>query len=213
MIMEYLTERQVEILECLRVKSTSSGKEPALPAPRQRGRVHFAGPNSGRDADTIRHRCGSFRPGGRRNSDAAARTYPLVQFWTGYATAAVRMRVMSVVFSSLHQGVVVSRNPDGSYSWSGQYNGAAIKSAVPIDDGKHCILLLDPDASKRSAYENLLCIDRKGSPVWTAKLPTSPDVFLEVTLTPEGLFAKTWSGLKVLLDQHTGAELKRIFVK
>jgi hypothetical protein len=120
---------------------------------------------------------------------------------------------MSVVFSSLHQGVVVSRNPDGSYSWSGQYNGAAIKSAVPIDDGKHCILLLDPDASKRSAYENLLCIDRKGSPVWTAKLPTSPDVFLEVTLTPEGLFAKTWSGLKVLLDQHTGAELKRIFVK
>jgi len=64
MIMEYLTERQVEILECLRVKSTSSGEEPALPAPRQRGRVHFAGPNSGRDADTIRHAAGAFGQAG-----------------------------------------------------------------------------------------------------------------------------------------------------
>lgn len=120
---------------------------------------------------------------------------------------------MSVVFSSLHQGVVVSHNLDGSYSWSGQYDGATIKRAVPSDDGKHCVLLLDPDASKRSAFENLLCIDRKGSPVWTAKLPTSPDVFLDVASTPEGLLAKTWSGLNILLDQHTGAELKRIFVK
>lgn len=120
---------------------------------------------------------------------------------------------MSVIFSSLHQGVVVSRNPDGSYSWSGQYNGADIKRAVPSDDGRQCVLLLDPDASKRSAFENLLCIDRKGTPVWTAKLPTSPDVFLDVTSNPEGLLAKTWSGLKVLLDQHTGVELKRIFVK
>jgi len=120
---------------------------------------------------------------------------------------------MSVVFSSLHQGVVVSRNPDGSYSWLRQYNGAAIRRAVPSDDGKHRILLLDSDAIKRSAFENLLRIDRKGSPVWTAKLPTSPDVFLDVTSTPEDLLAKTWSGLNVLLDQHTGAETKRIFVK
>jgi hypothetical protein len=73
--------------------------------------------------------------------------------------------------------------------------------------------LLDPDASQRSAFENLLCIDRKGSPVWTAKLPTSPDVFLEIAPTSDGILARTWSGLKVLLDQHTGAELKRIFVK
>lgn len=120
---------------------------------------------------------------------------------------------MGIAFSSLDQGVVVSSNPDGSYSWSGQYNGAAIKRAVPIDAGNHCILLLDPDASKHSAFENLLCIDRKGTPIWTAKLPTSPDVFLEITPISEGLLAKTWSGLKVLLDQQTGAELKRIFVK
>jgi hypothetical protein len=120
---------------------------------------------------------------------------------------------MSAVFSSLHRDVIMSHNPDGSYFWSGQYNGAAIKCAVPIDDGKHCIPLLDPDASKRSAFENLLCIDRMGVLFWTAKLPMSPDVFLNVTSNSEGLLANTSSGLKVLLDEHTGSESKRTFVK
>ncbi|MBY6244015.1 hypothetical protein [Methylosinus sp. Sm6] len=119
---------------------------------------------------------------------------------------------MNVVFSSL-QGVVVLRDADGVYSWSGQFNGVDIKRAVPSDDGKHCVLLLDPDASKCSAFENLLRIDRKGAPLWTAKLPTSPDVFLDVISTPEGLLATTWSGLRILFDQDTGAELKRTFVK
>lgn len=119
---------------------------------------------------------------------------------------------MGVVFSSL-PGLVVSRNPNGSYSWSGQFNGADIKCVAPSDNGTHCVLLLDPDASKRSAFENLLCIDRNGAPVWIAKLPTSPDVFLNLISTSEGLVATTWSGLQILLDQHTGAELKRTFVK
>jgi hypothetical protein len=119
---------------------------------------------------------------------------------------------MDVVFSSL-QGVVVSRNPDGSHSWSGQFNGADIKHAAPSDDGTLCVLLLDPDASKHSVFENLLCIDQKGTPIWTAKLPTSPDAFLDFTSTPEGILSTTWSGLKILLDQNTGRELKRTFVK
>jgi hypothetical protein len=120
---------------------------------------------------------------------------------------------MSVVFSSLDRGVVVLRHPDGSNSWSGEYNGASIKCAVPSDDGKHCVVLLDPDASKRQVFENFLCIDRKGAPVWIAKLPSIPDVFLRVTSTPQGLLANTFSGFQVLLDQNTGAELKSIFVK
>lgn len=123
------------------------------------------------------------------------------------------MNASNVFFSSLHQSIVVSRSADGSCTWSGQYNGAVIKYAIPISDGKYCILLLDPDTCKRSAFENVLCIDRKGNPVWSAKLPTTPDVFLEITLTPDGLLAKTWSGLEVLLDQQSGTELKRIFVK
>jgi hypothetical protein len=137
---------------------------PARVASGQHDGIHFAGPNSGRDADTVWHCCAGFRPSRRRDSDSVNRPRPLVQLWTGYAATAVRMRAMSVVFSALDQGVVVSRNPDGSYAWSGQYNGAAIKCAVPSDDGKHCVILLDPDASKRQAFENLLCFDRKGTP-------------------------------------------------
>lgn len=120
---------------------------------------------------------------------------------------------MNIIFSSLQPEIVVTQNADGSYAWSGQYNGASIKRAIPIDEGKHCIILLDPDANKRSAFENLLCIDRKGEPIWIAKLPTSPDVFLDASLSSDGLLAHTWSGLQVLLNGNTGRELERKFAK
>jgi hypothetical protein len=120
---------------------------------------------------------------------------------------------MSVVFSSPQLGIVVSRQADSSQSWSGQYNGVAIKSAVPIDAGKLCVLLLDPDANQRSAFENLLCIDQQGNRIWTAKLPTSPDVFVRINMKAEGIWANTWSGFKVLFDERSGAEIRRSFVK
>jgi hypothetical protein len=121
--------------------------------------------------------------------------------------------MVSVVFSSPSHGIVVSRLSDGSKSWSGHYNGVAIQSAIPIDDGKRCILLLDPDADQRSAFENLLCIDQKGDIVWTAELPTSSDAFVAIAPSKEGIWANTWSGFRVLIDEQSGEELKRTFVK
>jgi hypothetical protein len=120
---------------------------------------------------------------------------------------------MSIIFSSLHHGIVVSQNADGSRSWSGHHNGVSIKCAIPIGDGKRCILLLDPGANQCSVFANLLCIDRKGNPIWTAKLSEIPDVFLSITASREGIWAHTWSGYRVLLDENTGAELKSTFVK
>jgi hypothetical protein len=87
---------------------------------------------------------------------------------------------MSEVFSTLHQSFVVYRDADGSLSWSGQYYGVVIESALPIDDGKQCIVLLDPDASQRLIFENLLCIDQKKNVIWTAKLPSMPDRFVRI---------------------------------
>jgi hypothetical protein len=120
---------------------------------------------------------------------------------------------MRILFASLQDGIMVSQQADGSLSWSGQYNGIAVRSAVPIEDGKRCILLLDPDANRNPTFENLLCIDQMGNRVWTAKLPTSPDVFVTLDARAEGIWANTWSGFKVLLDRHSGLELKRAFVK
>lgn len=69
--------------------------------------------------------------------------------------------MMSVAFAASSAGIVVSQRSDGTVSWFGQYNGVATRHAVPIDGGERCILLLDPDANQRSAFENLLCIDQK----------------------------------------------------
>lgn len=120
---------------------------------------------------------------------------------------------MSVSFSSSAHGIIVSRRPDGSYSWSGHYSGMVIKSVVPIDCGKRCVLLLDPDANQRSAFENLLCIDEQGSVIWKAKLPTGTDAFVGIDSRNEGIWANTWSGYRVLIDEHSGKELTRTFVK
>jgi len=120
---------------------------------------------------------------------------------------------MSIIFSSTQPSIVVSQNDDGSYSWGGQYKDMSIKQAIPINGGAHCILLLDPDASDRSTFKNLLCIDTTGQSIWNAELPASPDVFLDVSLSSKGLLAHTWSGMQVLLDSNSGRELERKFNK
>jgi hypothetical protein len=120
---------------------------------------------------------------------------------------------MTILFTSPSQGITVSRQADGSYSWSGQYGGMSLKGAVPIDKGRRCILLIDPDASKSTVFENLLCIDQGGGLIWTAKLPSSPDVFISVSGGADGIRANTWSGFRVSLDENTGIEKRREFTK
>jgi hypothetical protein len=120
---------------------------------------------------------------------------------------------MSIAFSTLDECIVVSENADGSLSWSGKYRGASIERAIPIDGGKRCVLLLDPDASQRSVFENLLCIDRSEKPIWFAKLLGNPDCFVRVDQTDEGILANTFSGWRVVLDQNTGMQLKTVFTK
>lgn len=94
-----------------------------------------------------------------------------------------------------------------------QYDGIAIKSAIPIDGGRRCILLLDPDANQHAEFENLLCIDQNGATVWVAKLPASQDAFISMDSKDEGVWASTWSGFRMLFDTHSGFELQRTFVK
>jgi outer membrane protein assembly factor BamB len=120
---------------------------------------------------------------------------------------------MNVIFSSVKSNIIVSQDENGSYSWLGRYDGMPIKQAIPTDGGTHCVLLLDPDASDCQTFRNLLCIDVNGRLIWNAELPTSPDVFLDVSLSPEGLIARTWSGMQVVIDGNSGGELNRQFNK
>jgi hypothetical protein len=89
----------------------------------------------------------------------------------------------------------------------------SIKNALPMGNGTCCVLLIDPDASDRSVFENLLCIGVDDRPIWVAELPASPDVFLDVSLGSDGLIAHTWSGMQVLLDTKSGRGLDRKFNK
>jgi hypothetical protein len=115
---------------------------------------------------------------------------------------------MSAIFTTNDHTLNVFLNPDGAYSSSGLYNGATLKGAIPMPDGYRCVILIDPDTNTNTVFENLLCIDRSGAILWKAKLPTSPDVFVDVRDAPEGLLAAAWSGIQVTLD-----ELKRTFLK
>jgi hypothetical protein len=115
------------------------------------------------------------------------------------------------VFNSPALRLSVFRAGDGSLTWKGTYNGAAIKAAVPVDD--ECVILLDPDASKEHVFKNLLRIACDGHPRWFAELPTSPDVFLAVRPEGDDLAANTWSGFKVRIDPGSGRCLEQEFVK
>ena len=66
-----------------------------------------------------------------------------------------------IKFSSPKHSIIVAID-DGSYACSGSYEGASIKSVLPMDDGAYCVLLLDPDANEAQAFENLICINRAG---------------------------------------------------
>lgn len=116
-------------------------------------------------------------------------------------------------FTSKRLGIVVSRDSAGSISWSGNFEGRALRAVAPLEGGAQCVLLLDPDSSKQPVFENLLCINKEGDVVWTAKLPDSPDAFVRISLEGKMILANSWSGFLLKLDAHTGKEIERVFVK
>jgi hypothetical protein len=130
------------------------------------------------------------------------------------AAQAKRDQSMSTtVFSAPALEFSVIQEADGLLNWHGLYRGKKVKTALPVEQGAKCILLLDPDACLSGAFDNLFCIDRGGSVVWTAPLPTSRDAFVEMNLGSDGLHAVSWSGYHLLLDAQSGRLLSQVFVK
>jgi TRAP-type uncharacterized transport system substrate-binding protein len=108
-----------------------------------------------------------------------------------------------------HSAEVRDVNP---HPWPQHYQGIPIRFAIPVGNGERCVVLLDNEAIP-ALFNNLLCIDRSGKTVWTAKPATSTDSFVGVTRTSNGLFAWSWEAFRFRLDEETGAELDREFVK
>jgi hypothetical protein len=108
---------------------------------------------------------------------------------------------------SVFQGV------DGSLHWQGDYQGMEVVAVVPADSNSTCIILLEPTASKQPTFQNLLRVDHGGNIVWKAELPGSHDVFADVQMKADGLYAHSMSGYLLKLDPSTGRILERTFVK
>jgi hypothetical protein len=122
--------------------------------------------------------------------------------------------ISTPVFSAPAQEFSVIQEADGTLKWHGLYRGKKVKNALPIEQGAKCILLLDPDACLSGAFNNLFCIDRRGSVVWTAPLPTShDDTFVEMNLGNDGLHANSWSCYHLVFDPRSGKVLSQVFVK
>jgi hypothetical protein len=120
---------------------------------------------------------------------------------------------MSIEFRAPTEGIVVKLDGTGNYSSTGSVAGISIKSAIPIDQGRKCIVLMNPDANMNNEFRNLKCIDESGAVIWIAKLPSIPDVFLDIETHHGNVLAKTWSGHSILIDAHSGIELRRVFTK
>jgi hypothetical protein len=85
------------------------------------------------------------------------------------------------------------------------FDGLSVMKVVPIKDSNDCLVLLDPGSSKQQTFENLLRVDKAGIIVWRAKLPHSHDVFVNVVTMNEGIEARTWNGMKVLVNVADGS--------
>jgi len=101
----------------------------------------------------------------------------------------------------------------GGFDWRGTYEGMKVVAAQPFEGNSRCLILLDPDASQKSYFENLLCVDASGKVLWRAQPPqSSNDAFVAIRMTGE-LYANTWSGYRVRIDLETGRTVELQFVK
>ena len=88
--------------------------------------------------------------------------------------------------------------------WSGDFEGSVFK-ILPIPEGDDCLVLLDPGISKKPTFENLLRVQPSGDITWRAKLSRSHDAYTDVLSTGEGVEARTWNGVRVLIDLADGS--------
>ena len=106
----------------------------------------------------------------------------------------------------------VLRTEDGGVEWQGTYDGMKVVAVALLEDDKKCLILLDLAATRKSRFENLICIDAIGQVLWKGQLPQSADAFVSIQIS-DGLYANSWSGYRVRLDPATGVILEQQFVK
>lgn len=93
-------------------------------------------------------------------------------------------------------------------------NGMRVSSLLQIDD--EAIVILDPERPWGSV-ENLVKIDASGEVVWTAPMNQAtppPNEYVSIAFDEgDGLVARTWGGMRVVLNPETGQPISSTYVK
>lgn len=105
------------------------------------------------------------------------------------------------------------RKADGSMSWSDSYGGQEVRTALLLNGGGRCVILLNPDVSEKAAFKNLFCVEPNDHVVWIAALPQTHDAFVDIRMGSDGLHARSWSGFDVTLNPTTGEVIGHTFEK
>jgi outer membrane protein assembly factor BamB len=80
--------------------------------------------------------------------------------------------------------------------------------------GPDRIVLLDwYKAYQERTWENLARINPTGEIIWRIGAPDSSDIFVDVTIEDDRLYAQSWLGSRFLLDPKSGQVLERSFIK
>lgn len=106
--------------------------------------------------------------------------------------------------------LVIRELPSGNIVRIGSFE-VPVLQILPLANG--CLVLLDPSATKKPTFENLLMVGADGAVRSRAQLPDSHDAFVRVVERDSGVEAQTWNGQLVEIDLATGRTGNARFVK
>jgi hypothetical protein len=89
----------------------------------------------------------------------------------------------------------------------------AVSKMLPLRKDNACLVLLDPAATKKPNFENLLKVRQDGAVEWKAELPDSHDAFVSMHDCGDHVEANTWNGYHVEIDLNSGRTRNVRFVK
>lgn len=101
--------------------------------------------------------------------------------------------------------LIIENLSTGVLEWSGDFEGLPVFKVLPINGTTDCLVLLDPGASKQPTFKNLLRVKNTGDIIWRAELPRSHDAYADVLVTNQGVEARSWQGIRVLVSLVDGS--------
>lgn len=143
---------------------------------------------------------------------------------------------MSIGFSIKNGNLVIKELRDDRVTWAGKPLNCSVENFLEYPQKGVCFVLLSRKDGPRlypegpmKAFNNLVCVNSRGEPIWTADLPGSGvdfytkviwskdlrvDIFkVDLDLKENSLVAFSYSGFLVNIDPDNGKIISRLLIK